>query len=70
MQYDGMTVAGEDVISFIKKNLSEGAEMQGQITVTLTGVSGTSRSFTDTSALGSLTDPEDEKYIKDPADFI
>lgn len=64
MQYDGMTVTGEDVISFIKKNLSEGAEMQGQITVTLTGVSGTSWSFTDTSALGSLMDHEDEKYIR------
>ena len=64
MQYDGLTVNGEDVINFIKKNLAEGAEMQGQITVTLTGVSGNSQSLTDTVLLGSLTDPENEKYIR------
>ena len=64
MQYDGQTVTGEDVISFIKKNLAEGAEMQGQITVTLTGVSGASLVLKDAAMLGSLTDPEDEMYIR------
>lgn len=64
MQYDGLTVTGEDVINFMKKNLGEDAEMYGQLTVTLKGVSGNILSYSDTESVSSLTDPENEKYIR------
>ena len=64
MQYDGLTVNGEDVINFMKKNLGEDSELYGQLKVTLKGVSGNTMSYSDTEPLSSLTDPENEKYVR------
>ena len=65
MQYDGLTVTGEDVINFMKKNLGEDAEMYGQLTVTLKGVSGNTLSYSDTESVSSLTDPENDAEAVD-----
>ena len=64
MQYDGLTVTGEEVINFMKKNLDVYGSGEAPFSITLKGTSGHSESYSEYSALNALTDPESEKYIK------
>ena len=64
MQYDGLTVTGEEVINFMKKNFDGYGSGEAPFSITLKGTSGHLESYSEYSALNALTDPESEKYIK------